>query len=189
MDCLDSVKNLRFFLDSNLTIEHQIKHAVKKCFFHIRNIGKIRKFLTIEFCKVLVNSLVISQLDYCYSVYYGLPSYQFLRLQRVQNTAARLISCSHKYDHITPALIELCWLPIKYRLKFKILLHVFKVVNDLSPTYLTDLITHQSVSSRSLRSTDSNLLFVPRTFSAFGDRCFSVCGPRLWNALPPHKRR
>ena len=98
-----------------------------------------------------------------------------------------LISCSHKYDHITPVLIELHWLPIEYRLKFKILLHVFKVINNnLSPTYLTDLITHQPVPSRSLRSTDSNLLFVPRTFSAFGDRCFSVCGPRLWNALPPY---
>ena len=98
-----------------------------------------------------------------------------------------LISCSHKYDHITPVLIELHWLPIEYRLKFKILLHVFKVINnDLSPTYLTDLITHQPVPSRSLRSTDSNLLFVPRTFSAFGDRCFSACGPSLWNALPPY---
>ena len=136
--------------DSNLTIEHQIKHVVKKCFFHIRNIGKIRKFLTVESCKVLVNSLVISQLDYCNSIYYGLPSYLILRLQRVQNTAARLISCSHKYDHITPVLIELHWLPIEYRLKFKILLHVFKVINNLSPTYLTDLITHQPVPSRSL---------------------------------------
>ena len=139
VDFLDSVKNLRFFLDSNLTIEHQIKHVVKKCFFHIRYIGKIRKFLTVEFCKVLVNSLVISQLDYCNSVYYGLPSYLILRSQRVQNTTPRLISCSHKYDHITPALIELHWLPIEYRLKLKILLHVFKVINNLSPAYLTDL--------------------------------------------------
>ena len=87
LDFLDSVKNLGFFLDSNLTIEHQIKHVVKKRFFHIRNIGKIRKFLTVESCKVLVNSLVISQLDYCNSIYYGLPSYLILRLQRVQNTA------------------------------------------------------------------------------------------------------
>ena len=57
--------------------------------------------------------------------------------------------------------------------------------NGLSPTYLTDLITHQPVPSRSQRSTDSNLLFVPCTFSAFGVRCLRVCGPRLWNALPP----
>ena len=154
--------------------------------FHIRDIGKIRKFLTVESCKVLVNSLVISQLDYCNAAYYGLPSYLILRLQRVQNTAARLISCTHKYDHITPVLIELHWLPIEYRLKFKIFLHVFKVINGLSPTYLTNLITHQPVPSRSLRSTDSNLLFVPRTFSAFGDCCFSVCEPRLWNELPTH---
>ena len=91
-----------------------------------------------------------------------------------------------QYDYITPVLIELHWLPIEYRLKFKIFLHVFKVINVLSPTYLTNLITHQPFLSRSLRSTESNLLFVPRTFSAFGDRCFSVPGPRLWNALPQH---
>ena len=105
MDLLDSVKNLGFFLDSNLTIEHQIKHVVKKCFFNICNIGKIGKVLTVESCKVLVNSQVISHLDYCNAIYYGLPSYLILRLQRVQNTAARLISCTQKYDHITPALV------------------------------------------------------------------------------------
>ena len=176
MDFLDSVKNLGFFLDSNLTIEHQIKHAVKKCVFHICNITKIRKFLTVESCKVLVNSLVISQLDYSNAVYYGLPSYLILSLQRVENIAARLISCTHKYDHITPVLIELHWLPIEHRLKFKILLHVFKVINGLFPTYLTDLITHQPVPSSSLRSTDFNLLFVLRTFSAFSNCYFRVCG-------------
>ena len=140
----------------------------KKSFFLISKIGKIRKFLTVESCKVLVNSLVISQLDYCNAVYYGMPSYLILRLQKFQNTAARLISCTHKYDHITPVLIELHWLPIECRLKFKILWHVFKVINGLSPTYLTDLITHHPVPSGSLQSTDSNLLFVSRTFSAFG---------------------
>ena len=138
---------------------------------------------------MLVNSLVISQLDYCNAVYYGLPSYLILRLQRVQNTTARLISCTHKYDHITHVLIELHWLPIEYRLKFKILLHVFEVINGLSPTYLTDLITHQPVPSHSLQSTDSNLLFVPRTFSAFGDHCFSVYvrAPSLERITTTHK--
>ena len=161
-DFLDLVKNLGFFLNSNLTIERQIKHVVKKCFFHIRIIGKIRKFLIEQCCKMLGNSLVISQLDYCNAVYYGLPSYLILRLQRVQNNAARLISCTHTYDHITPVLIELHWLSIEYRLKFMILLHVFDVV-----TYLTDLITYQPVPSRSLRLTDSNLLLVSRTFLCF----------------------
>ena len=66
--------------------------------------------------------------------------------------------------HKIYTLFELHWLPIEYRLKFKMRLHVFKVINNLSPTYLTDLITHQPVPSRSLRSTDSNLLFVQRTF-------------------------
>ena len=93
----------------------------------------MKKFLTVEFCKVLLNSLVISEIDSCNALYYSLPSYLILRLQRVRNTAARLILCTHKFDHITPDLIELHWLPIKYRLKCKIFLHIFKVINGLSP--------------------------------------------------------
>ena len=106
--------------------------------------------------KVLVNSLIISQLDYCNAVYHGLPTDLILHLQRVQNTAAKLISRTHKYDHITPVLIQLHWLPIEYCLKFKILLHVFEVINGLSPTYLTDLITQDPVPSHSLQSNNSN---------------------------------
>ena len=108
----------------------------KSAFFTFATLEK-SKFLTIESCKVLVNSLAISQLDYYIALYYGLPSYLNIHLQRIQNTAPRLISCTHKYDHITPVLIELHWLPIEYRLKFKILLHVFKAINGLSPTYCT----------------------------------------------------
>ena len=121
-----------------------------------------------------MNSLAISQLDYYNALYYGLPSYLNIHLQRVQNTAPRLISCTHKYDHITPVLIELHWLPIEYRLKFKILLHVFKAINGLSPTYLTNLIAHQLVSSRSVRSSDSSLLFVQRTFAALVNTGFFI---------------
>ena len=182
---LASVKNLGVFLDKNLAMNDQISAVVKKCYFHIRNISKIRKYLTAETCKVLVNSLVLSQLDYCNALYYGLPNSSLLRLQRVQNTAARLVSCVKKSAHITPVLVDLHWLPIEYRLKFKILLHAFKVVNGHSPSYLSDLIC-KHVPTRALRSSDANLLVVPRTFSKFGDRKFSVCAPYLWNILPEH---
>ena len=105
------------------------------------------------------------------------------RLQRVQNTAARLVSCIRKSAHITPILMKLHWLPVHYRLKFKILLQMYKVVNGSSPSYLANLVS-KHVPSRYLRSSDANLFVVPRTFSKFGDRRFSVCGPLLWNNLP-----
>ena len=180
---LKCVKNLGVYLDCNMSMEEQIKSTVKKCNFQIRNVGKIRKYVNESNCKILVNSLIISHIDYCNASYFGLPDRLLYRLQRVQNTAARLVSCIRKSAHITPILMKLHGLPVHYRLKFKILLQMYKVVNGSSPSYLANLVS-KHVPSRYLRSSDANLFVVPRTFSKFGDRRFSVCGPLLWNNLP-----
>ena len=92
----------------------QINAVVKKCNFYIRNIGKIRKYVNVEKCKILVNSLVLSQLDYCNALYSGLPNSLLSRLQKVQNTAARLTLRVKRSAHITPVLMELHWLPVEY---------------------------------------------------------------------------
>ena len=165
-------------MDCNLSMTDQINAVVKKCNFHIRNIGKIRTYVNVEACKILVNSLVLSQLDYCNALYSGLPNSLLSRLQKVQNTAARLTLRVRRSAHITPVLMELHWLPVEYRVKFKILLQTFKVVNGYSPSYLTSLLS-KHVSSRVLRSSDADLLAIPRTLSKFGDRKFSVNGPRF----------
>ena len=175
------VKNLGVLLDSNhrdTSMEGQIKSIIKKCFFNIRNIGKIRKYLDEDSCKMLVNNLIISHLDYCNALYHGLPDCLLNQLQRVQNTAATLILCIRKSAHITPVLIKLHWLPVQHRVKFKILVLVLKILNDQSPSYLVDLISRH-VRTRALLSCDTNLLAVPRSFSKFGNRRFSVSGPRL----------
>ena len=91
----NSVKKIGVILHRNLSLEEQIRLTAKKCFFHIRNIGKIRKYINVNIlmqCKVLVNSRVVFHLDYCNSLYYGLPNILLSRLQRVQNTAACQIS-------------------------------------------------------------------------------------------------
>ena len=73
------------------------------------------------------------------------------RLQYVQNCAARLIRGARKFDHVTPLLIDLHWLPMTYRPMFKILLTVFKILQGRAPHYLTELITIYN-PGRSLRS-------------------------------------
>ena len=84
----------------------------------------------------LIHAFVTSRLDYCYSLLYGLPKYQISKLQRVQNTAARLITNTRKYDHITPALYSLHWLPVFYRIHFKILIITFKAIYNIAPSTL-----------------------------------------------------
>ncbi len=138
--------------------------------------------------EIAVHAFVSSRLDYCNSLYIGVPQSCVSRLQLVQNAAARLLTGKRKYVSITPVLISLHWLPVKYRIDFKILLFVFKSLHNLAPLYLTELL-HPHTLSRSLRSTNSDLLRVPRTrLKTRGDRAFSVVCPKLWNSLPSHIR-
>ena len=126
--------------------------------------------------------LVISRLDYCNSLYFGLPKIQILKLQCVQNRAAKIIFRLPKSDHISLVLAELHWLPIETRIQFKMLLLVYKCLHGLAPSYLRSLLTdHKSV--RALRSNSMSLLYVPRTKSCLGARAFSASAPVLWNEL------
>ena len=111
------------------------------------------------------------------------PQRLVARIQRCQNIAARIVTCQKKTCHITPILMELHWLPVEFRIQYKVLLHVFRPLNGLSPGYLAGML-ERHVSTRLLRSTDSMLLTVPRTRHRWGDRAFSRAGPVLWNDLP-----
>ena len=100
----------------------------------------------------------------------------------VQNAAARVVTLTNFRTNISPVLKSLHWLPIKERITYKILLIAFKVVNGLSPGYLSDIIVVYS-PKRCLRSSDLLLLAVPRTYSTYGDRAISKSAPVLWNQL------
>ena len=143
-----------------------------------------RKYMSQSNLKRIVNAFVISRIDYCNSILYGLPTAEHEKLQRVQNIAARLITGSSRRDHITPVLKNLHWLPIKSRTTFKILLLTYKILNGQSPSYLTSLISSYK-PDRSLRSSDHLLLRVPNVMTAtYGQRTFSYCAQKLWNSLP-----
>ena len=110
------------------------------------------------------------------------------KLQRVQNTAARLITRTRKSDHITPVLMELHWLPVEFRSQYKLLLYVFKALNNLAPVYLKELIKPYK-PARSLRSESASLLQVPSTRTkTYGERRFDKVAASLWNSLPVHLR-
>ena len=94
----------------------------KSAFYHLRKISLIRKHLTFDAAQLLVHALITSKLDYCNSLLYGLPKHVTKQLQRVQNAAARIVSLSPKFCHITPVLMSLHWLPIDHRIEFKMLI-------------------------------------------------------------------
>ena len=91
-----------------------------------------------------------------------------------------------KHQSSSDCLKTLHWLPVKYRIYYKILLLVFQSIKGNAPSYLQDLL-HQHTNARLLRSSSKDLLTVPKSkLKTFGDHAFSVCGPRLWNELPVH---
>ena len=106
------------------------------------------------------------------------------RLQRVQNTAARIVTLTRKYDSITPIMFKLHWLPVHSRIIFKLLLLVYKALNGKAPSYISSLLSHRKWS-RSLRSSGQELFTVPLAkLKTYGDRAFSTTAPRQWNNLP-----
>ena len=97
-------RNLGTWFDSNLNLQEQIHKTCKSGFFHLYNIRRIRKYLSQESARTLVHAFIIGRIDYCNSLLSGLPSIHLLKLQRLQNAAAQLISNVPRYSHITPVL-------------------------------------------------------------------------------------
>ena len=167
-----------------LSPEVFISATCKAAWYHTRNISRVRDSLTEESAKILMQAYVMSKIDYCNSLLYGAPGKQLVRLQKVQNFAARVIRRVPKRCHITPELKALHWLPVRQRIKYKTLLFAYKSLHGLAPKYLSDLLVPY-VPGRSLRSAHKDLLVVPSfNLQQYGGRAFVCATPPLWNALP-----
>jgi len=140
---------------------------------------------------VLTRAFISSRLDYCNSLVHGITDTLFRRLQAVQNAAtARMVSGTHRCDHISPVLRQLHWLPVQQRVDFKLAMLVYKALNDLAPQYLSnDCQLVAATSHRQLRSSGNFKCTLASTSTRLGDRAFAAAGPRLWNALPAQVRR
>ena len=154
---VQAARNLGIIFDKHCSLNDHLAKLCKSAQFHLRNISKIRKYLSKDSTKILVHAFVSSKLDYCNSLLYGLPEYQLQKLQLLQNTAACIVTLTRKYDHITPILVSLHWLPVKYRITFKILRLVYKGLNGFAPSYIADLLSYKDYSGK-LRSASQNHL-------------------------------
>ena len=142
-----------------------------------------------EAAKTLIQALVISRLDYCNSILYGIPAVQTNKVQRLKNAAARLLTNTPRYSHITPVMVDLHRLPVKFRIIFKVILFTFKAVHGIAPSYINSLLSLKQ-SRYNVRSVGNNTLARSKIKSAktTGDRAFAVVAPVLWNALLPSLR-
>ena len=188
-----NARNLGVQLDTHLNMEYHITNTCKSAYHMIYNLRRIRKFLDKDSTKTIVHACITSKLDYCNGLLYGIPDSQIGRLQRVQNTCARLICGCSKFSRITPLLRDLHWLPVRQRISFKILLIVYKALLGQTPTYISELLKFKpNKHTHNLRSSlDTLLLQIPsyKTKITLGDRAFACAAPKLWNNLPLEIRK
>ena len=137
----ESAKNLGVVLDSSLSFRSHRDYIVKTCNFHICNLYMIKDFVNRKNLVTLVHSLIVSKVDYCNSLFIGLPNVILKRVQSVLNRAARLIFNLPPRVPTTSSLIELHWLPLKVRIEFKICLITFKALKFNQPSYIRELLS------------------------------------------------
>ncbi len=184
-----SAKNLGFYFDCKLNLDTQLDNVSKICYINLRNIGRIGRHLTKELKIQLVHSTIFSILDNGNATYGGLTSGQLNRLQKIQNAAVRFIFGLHGKrcrEHISPYLKELHFLPVFYRIRYKIALLVFKCLNNEGTKYLSELIKPNQGLRQCVRKNDDCFLLMtpPRPNYTRTNGAFTYTAPAVWNNLP-----
>ena len=133
-----------------------INKLVSTSFINLQNISWIRWILNKDTCKILVQALVLSHLDYCNSLLLGTTQHRLQKLQTIQNLACKVVYNKKKYDHIGMDMLNPHWLKIKEHITFKIAVLVYLCINSLAPDYLCDFLKYNH--NRHLRSSAKGLL-------------------------------
>ena len=178
-----TIKSLGVTIDKALTFNTHVDNVCKAVCFHTRSLRHVRRFVDADVANYIASSMVGSRLDYCNSLLYETSASSIARLQRLQNSLARIVTLTPKRHHITPVMAGLHWLPIAARINFKIAALTFKILTTGQPDSLSPLI-QRHVTIRSLRSTSRIMLQQRKTRTDIGSRAFSHAAPAVWNSLP-----
>ena len=134
-------KNLGVTPTNNLSMEKHVTNICRSAYIEIRRINNIRHYLTTDATKTLLCAFVLSKLDYCNSLLSGSPKHLLDKLQKVQNSAARLVFKALKHKHIKPLLQKLHWLPVVSRIQYKVATLCYNSSTESYPVYLSELLT------------------------------------------------
>ena len=165
-------------------MDKHISSVVKTCFHQLHEFRHIRSFMPKSAAIIFANAFIHSHIDYCNSLFYSLPKYSINRLQTIQNSVARIVTRTSRLSCITPVFKSLHWLPLQYRINFKLCYITRRALSLGEPHYLNSLLIHR-LNSHSLRSYSFNPLTLPIFYKkSIGFRSFAHAAPFLWNHLP-----
>ena len=177
-------KNLGVIIDSDLNFKRHINNTVKVCNYYIRDIRRVRKHLNLDATTALANALVSSRLDYCNSLIHSVPKVYLTKLQRVQNSLARVVTKSPKFTSSKPLLDKLHWLPVISRINFKVATITYKVLHLQQPPSLHRCLKLKSMPLNTRSNNQLQLQHPPVGSNNYGRRAFSYTAPTVWNMIP-----
>ena len=181
-----SARNLGVIFENDLRMDTYIQNICRSASYALYKIGRIRNYLDEKSTETLIHAFITCRIDQCNNLLYGLPDSHIAKLQRIQNSAARLVTRTRFHDHITPVLQKLHWLPVRYRIMYKILILTYKCIHGFAPLYLQELIQEYK-PTRNLRSSSKlNLISATVSTLTYGHRSFYKASAELWNNLPMH---
>ena len=181
-----SVKNLGFTLDCHLTMNAHVSNIARTCYFELRQLASIRRFLTSTATATLVSDFVLSRIDYCNSLLFGSTHDVTSLLQRTQNNAARVIVRLPKPSSITTHLKSLHWLPVKVRSTYKIACLCYQCRSITAPSYVADILQKKPshTSNTHFSSCIMPLLNRPAHSKAtLGDHSSMFASSSVWNYI------
>ena len=158
------------------------------CNYFIRDIRRVRKHLSLDASTALANALVSSRLDYCNSLLHSIPKVHLDKLQRVQNSLARVVTKSTRFTSSKPLLKRLHWLPIASRIDFKIATLTYKAVHLKQPPSLAKLLQIKFMHLNTRNNDQLLLQYPPVGTNSYGRRAFSYTAPTVWNKVPDYIR-
>ena len=186
LDVESCVKSLGVRLDSKLTMSYFISATVAASNIKLRNLWNMATKLPFKLKIQLVHAMVLSKLDFCNSVLYGISEKDLHRLQKIQNSAVRFIFTKSKRSHVSPLLKMVHFLPVRFRILYKINMLIYKCINNIAPAYLQDLVHLRVPNSHGVRLDDDFFMLETPPTPNFTStmKAFSYCSPLIWNLLP-----
>ena len=182
-----SVKNFGFTLDCHLTMNAHVSNIARTCYFELRRLASIRKFLTSTATATLVSAFVLSRIYHCNSLLFRSTHDVTSHLQRIQNYAARVILRLPKLSSITIHLKSLHWLPVKVISTYKIACLCYQCHSSTAPSYVADMLQKKSLHTRYTRSSSYTIPLLNRpalSKTTLGGRSFSFASFTVWNSIP-----
>ena len=182
-----SVTNLGFTLDCHLTMNAHVSNIARTCYFELRRLASIRRFLTSTATATLVSAFVLSRIDYCNSQLFGSTHDVTSHLQQIQNYAARVILRIPMSSSTTIHIKSLHWLPVKVRSTYKIACLCYHCHSSTAPSYVTDMLHRMPLHTCNTRSSSYTMPLLNRpahSKATLGDSSFSFASSSVWNSIP-----